>query len=115
MPHVVTRTGEVSPEKITCGVMRELISSSQFDKLNIAHVNIERSTKKHFHKKLTEFYYILKGNLDVDIDGKIENLKQGDIIMISPNTKHEAFSKDGAEILVICSPPWVEEDEILVE
>ena len=115
MPHVVTRKGDTSPEKITCGIMRGLVKSKDFDKLDIAHIKITKTTKKHYHNKLTEFYYILKGILNVNIDGNIENLKEGDIIMISPGTIHEAHSKQGAEILVICSPQWTEEDEILVD
>lgn len=53
----------------------------------------------------------------MEIDGKREQLEQGSLIMIYPNTKHKArkTSKENAEILVSCCPSWNEEDEILVE
>jgi mannose-6-phosphate isomerase-like protein (cupin superfamily) len=107
MTHVVGRPGQ--PKQITCGIMRELTKT---DKLDISHVTITKSTKKHYHKKLTEFYYVLKGKLDVETDGIVEHLEPGQIIMISPGTEHEAHGN--AEVLVICTPPWAEEDEVLV-
>lgn len=97
--------------------MRELTNSKDFQDMDLAHVTIKDSTKKHYHKKLTEVYYVLKGSIDVEIDGKTEHLEKGQMIMIFPNTKHKAWktSEGDAEILVVCSPPWSEEDEILVE
>lgn len=97
--------------------MRNLTTPKDFKGMDFAHVTITDKTKKHYHKKLTECYYVLKGSIAVGIDGKIEKLKEGSLIMIYPNTIHKAWkiSKEDAEILVVCCPPWSEEDEILIE
>jgi mannose-6-phosphate isomerase-like protein (cupin superfamily) len=117
MPHIVRKVQDANPRQITCGIMRKLTASNDFKDMDIVHVTITNSTKRHYHKKLTEVYYVLKGSIDVDVDDKVEHLKRDEMIMIFPNTNHKAWktSKEDAEILVICCPPWSEEDEILIE
>ena len=117
MPHLVRKVQDVDPRQITCGLMRKLTDAKDFKGMDFVHVTIKDSTKKHYHKKLTEIYYVLKGSIKVDVDNKIENLKEGQMIMIFPNTNHKAWktSKEDAKLLVACCPPWSEEDEILVE
>ncbi len=97
--------------------MRNLTESKDFKRMDFTHVTINDETKRHYHKKLTEVYYVLKGSIAVEIDGKTEDLNVGSLIMIYPDTHHKAWktSKEDAEILVICCPPWSEEDEIAVE
>ena len=117
MPHLVRKLKDAKPSEITCGLMRKLTDTNDFKDMDVVHVTIKDSTKKHFHRKLTEVYYVMKGSIDVEIDRKIEHLKKDQMIMIFPNTNHKAWktSKEDAELLVVCSPPWTEEDEILVE
>ena len=117
MPHIVRKVQDANPEQITCGLMRKLTGITDSKSMDFAHVTIRAPTKRHFHKKLTEVYFVLKGAINVDLDGKTEHLKRGQMVMILPNTKHKAWktTKTDAEILVVCSPPWSEEDEILAE
>lgn len=114
--HIVRKVEDSASREITCGIMKDLTSSEDFNEMDFVHVTIKDSTKKHYHKKLTEVYYVLKGSIDVEVDGKTEHLEKSSLIMIFPDTKHKAWktSKEDAEILVACCPPWSEEDEILV-
>jgi len=97
--------------------MRNLTTLKDCKGMDFAHVTITDNTKKHYHKEITECYYVLKGSIAIEIDGKVENLKEGSLIMIYPNTNHKAWKigEKDAEILVVCYPPWSEKDEILVE
>ena len=115
--HLVRTVGDASPREITCGTMRELTSSKDFPGMDIVHVTIGSETKRHYHKRLTEVYFVLKGSIVMEVDGKKEGLKEGGMVMIFPNTEHKAWkaSKGSAEILVICCPPWTKEDEVLTE
>lgn len=96
--------------------MRKLTGPEDFKGMDFAHVTIKDKTKRHYHKKLTECYFVLKGSIAVEINGKVENLEEDSLILIYPNTNHKAWktSEEDAEILVACCPPWSEEDEILV-
>ena len=117
MSYIVKKIQESNTKKITCGIMRNLTTADDFDGMDFTHVTVTDKTKEHYHKELTECYYVLKGSIDVNIDGRVESLNQGALIMIYPNTNHQAWktSKEDAEILVVCCPPWSEKDEILVE
>jgi len=117
MSHLVRKIQDSNPKEITCGIMKKLTNSNDFKDMDIVQVTIKDSTKRHYHKKLTEVYYVLKGSIAVEVDDSTEHLKKNQMIMIFPNTNHKAWktSKENAEILVVCCPPWVEEDEILSE
>lgn len=70
-------------------------------------------TRLHYHKKLTETYEILEGELDINMNGTITHLKHGEKIVIRPGTRHSAT---GNETWIRCSatPGWTPEDHILV-
>lgn len=93
--------------------MYALIKENEFKDVDFAFIEVRGGTKKHYHKKLTEFYYVIGGSLEVELDGVREKLEKGSIIQIMPHTNHKAYGN--ADLLVICSPPWREEDEIVVE
>jgi mannose-6-phosphate isomerase-like protein (cupin superfamily) len=116
MPYIVRSIQNAKTKQITCGLLSELTDDKDFKGMGISHIKIKDSTRKHRHKKLTEIYYVLKGSIDVEIDNKkIEHLKEGQMIMIFPKTTHKAWktSKEDAELLVVCCPPWSENDEFL--
>jgi mannose-6-phosphate isomerase-like protein (cupin superfamily) len=115
--HVVRNIKDSDPKQITCGVMRELTSFKDFKDLNFIHVTIRDSTQRHYHKKQTEAYYVLKGTAEMEVDDKKETLTEGSLIMIFPNSKHKAtkISEEDVEVLVASTPSWTEGDEFLVE
>ena len=117
MGYIIRKIKNSNPKDITCGIMRSLTTYKDFKGINFIHVTITDETKKHYHKKLTECYYVLKGSIAMEINGKVENLEKDSFIMIYPNTSHKAWktSKENAEILVVCCPPWNEKAEILIE
>lgn len=117
MTHIVRSVQDADSNQITCGIMRKLTDAKDSKGFDFVHVTITDPTKKHYHKKLTEVYFVLKGAIEVELDDKIEHLQKGEMIMVFPNTNHKAWktSDEDAEILVVCCPPWTEEDEILVE
>lgn len=93
--------------------MRELTSSKDFGGTNVTCVHIEEETKKHYHNKMIEFYIILNGELELELDDKVEKCGKDTLIMIEPKTKHKA--RGNADVLVICSPAFDPDDEIVVE
>lgn len=117
MSHLVRRSSAQPVQSIACGLMRKLINTNDFPVLDIALVTITGRTRKHFHRVSTEFYYVLSGSIRVELDGVTRNLTPGSLLLIRPNTAHQAFktSRKNAQVLVICSPPWQVDDEIYVD
>ena len=63
--------------------------------------------KKHYHKKPTEeIYYILEGEIEINVNDKKTTAKKGDMISVMPETVHWPINiKDQVcSILFILSP-----------
>ena len=109
----ITHLGELPVIDSPCGALKELFES---DALSIAHVVVSSLSKKHFHKKSEEIYYITKGEGFVVFDDKELEVKEGDTITLPRQTPHALRPKKGSfELLAISSPKWVPEDEFEVE
>lgn len=79
------------------------------EKHSLGHVVIldGYSTNKHYHKEAEESYYIIKGNGKMIIEDKEITVKEGDVVLISPNEKHQLIANSGdIEAIVICAPAW---------
>jgi len=70
-------------------------------------------TRLHYHRKLTETYEIMSGELDMVIQGNMRHLKAGDAITIPLNTPHKAYGRR-TWVRVISKPGWTPDDHILV-
>lgn len=56
---------------------------------------------RHHHRKMTEVFYILEGEIDFIFDDKTITLSRGDTLTIPPNTWHAAECKLGGRMLTI--------------
>lgn len=105
---------EIPSEKGTCGIRCKLITGQDCDSLAISYLEISDS-KKHYHEKTTEFYYVLSGKGILELNEDTIPLKEGTVIMIKPGVLHRAISHDNLKVLIIMTPPIGEsEDQICI-
>lgn len=64
---------------------------------------------RHHHKKMTEIFYILEGEITLIFDDKTIVAPAATTINIPPNIWHEAKSENGAKMLSIFSPAGFED------
>ena len=69
-------------------------------------------TERHYHKLSEEFYFILDGTGEMEIDGEVASVQPGDGILIPPGAWHQIKAAGEAELrfLCCCSPPYSHED-----
>ncbi|SHI59663.1 cupin domain-containing protein [Aquimarina spongiae] len=83
-----------------------------FIKLSSKHTNgelsfVEDTLKpgfylgRHYHKIMTEVFYILEGEVTLVFDDETIVGKPGDTIMVPPNVWHAASCKEGGKMLTI--------------
>ncbi len=65
----------------------------------------------HYHKQTTEIYVVLAGDGAIELDGVRHPVRQGDVVLIPPGTRHAAHGR--LEILNVVSPPFDPDDEYL--
>jgi len=56
---------------------------------------------RHYHKVMTEVFYILEGELELIFDDETLICKPGDTITVPPNVWHAARSTEGGKMLTI--------------
>lgn len=91
------------------GVIIDLITNSKITSVTFITHKKNQIRGNHFHKKTTQWNYILKGK--VKVFSKIENkkksyiLKKGEISITKPNEKHAIKAIENSEYLVFTEGP----------
>ncbi|MFO8016860.1 MAG: cupin domain-containing protein [Candidatus Woesearchaeota archaeon] len=91
----------VPEEQGHCGMIRKLVD----DRKDISMVYLRvQDAELHYHKITTEYYWIMKGTGKIQLDDETRDISAGDLVEITPGTRHRAFDENSLEILVIMSP-----------
>ena len=72
-------------------------------------LEVHRDARTHYHKRLTEIYYILEGTGEMELDGKQQKVQAGDAILIKPYCRHRAIGK--LRVVVVPIPVFDPTDE----
>lgn len=66
-------------------------------------LNLKKGTRcsMHYHKNKDETFFILKGKVLMEIDGKTRIMNPGDLQLIEPNQKHRFTGLKDSKILEI--------------
>lgn len=98
-----------------CGTSRRaLLDAPQFPG-TIHRTEIGVEAKPHFHRRLTETYYVLRCDEDaaVELDGQRVPVRPGMCVVIPPNVVHRAVSR--MTILNIVLPKFDPADEVVID
>lgn len=68
------------------------------------------STQRHYHKLCEEFYFILEGAGEMEIDGEKQTVGPGDAIVIPAGAWHEITAAQQLRFLCCCAPPYSHDD-----
>ena len=75
-----------------------------------ASVPAGRSTQRHYHLLSEEFYYILEGTGDMEIDGETRSVRPGDAVLIPAGAWHTITAREALRFLCCCAPPYAHDD-----
>jgi mannose-6-phosphate isomerase-like protein (cupin superfamily) len=67
-------------------------------------------TQRHYHKIAEEFYFILEGAGEIEIDGERRTVRSGDAILIPAGTWHTILATESLRFLCCCAPPYSHKD-----
>lgn len=101
----------------TCGALTELLNDSTIPISITKAINIVPTTK-HAHKQSVEIYWVVEGNLEIELttnrETKVIKLLQGTILIINPGEFHSVVkASETNEVIVLSTPPWTSDDELL--
>jgi mannose-6-phosphate isomerase-like protein (cupin superfamily) len=63
--------------------------------------------QRHLHRQATQFFYVLAGELTLELDGVLQSLPMGTGCTVVAQTPHQVFNRgeEDARFLVISEPP----------
>jgi len=99
------------PEKNPTEILCEIEPTSKHPEYSEA-ISIIDQTTPHYHKKTTEIYEIIKGQLTLTVNNKKYTLTEGDQHIIKPGQTHSATGNE-TWIKATSTPGWIPDDHIL--
>ena len=57
--------------------------------------------KAHYHNIMEENFYILEGKVDIEVDGTVHTLTQGQLIHIEPKEVHYVINRYDAPVRMV--------------
>ena len=111
---LLTKNGQRKDFKSkTCGLLTEYLSNHK-SPISITVVKNIKPTQAHYHKKITEIYWVRNGEITLQIDTQSIDLESGDSILVEPHESHKVIkASQENEIIVLCNPPWELDDEFI--
>ncbi len=108
---------EIEPQERLCGKIWPLSDEADFKEGNMSYFETGKATEAHYHKKITEMYFILSGEGKIKLDDKEEKVEKGTFVIIYPETVHKILPAENSNLKIIVAsiPAWREDDEILVD
>lgn len=89
----IEQMNQMSPIRCSCGFTRRAFidDPDQLATLHLLDVQVDAQT--HYHKKLTEIYFILEGEGFMELDGERIPVQPYSAILIKPGCRHRAIGE----------------------
>ncbi len=105
----ITRPSDLPAKRCPCGETRRAFVDDPDGVATLHLVEISEDARTHYHKRLTEIYYILEGEGEMELDGERHTVRPGDAVLIKPGCRHRAIGK--LRVLNIPVPAFDPDDE----
>jgi len=89
----IVNLAEVEPVECPCGATRRAFTDDPDRVASLHVVDIKADSRTHYHKRLTEVYYILEGTGQMELDGRLIDVGPGSAILIKPGCRHRAIGR----------------------
>lgn len=106
--YLIRRLDDTPTERGVCGWRRTLVTHDDTPVANVSHLRIEDS-RYHYHREMTEFYYVLSGGGTITLDGEKKPITAGDLVVIKPGVWH---TSDGEMDVLILGVPAGEQTDV---
>jgi len=106
---IIAELDSIEDVSCPCGSSKRAFMEDEDGVASLHVTTIEEDSRVHYHKKMTEIYYVLEGEGTIELDGESHPLKPGVSVMIKPGCRHRAVGK--LKIINVPVPKFNPEDE----
>lgn len=100
---------EIDAVPCPCGMTRRAFTDDADQTTSLHVVDVDHDARTHYHKKMTELYYVLEGCGQLELDGQMFDVSPGSAALIKPGCRHRAIGR--MKILNVPIPAFNPEDE----
>ncbi len=87
----IVNTKSLPETPCPCGISKRAFTDDPDQIASLHVVTIKNNARAHYHKKMTEIYYVLDGTEQMELDGVRFDIGVGTSIMIKPGCRHRAI------------------------
>ncbi len=107
--YMIAQFDDIEAVKCPCGFSKRAFVDKDNPVATMHVVDIQQDAQVHYHKKLTELYFILEGSGHMELDGQLIPVKPFTAILIKPGCRHRAVGK--MKIINVPIPAFDPQDE----
>jgi mannose-6-phosphate isomerase-like protein (cupin superfamily) len=107
--YLVAHLEEIPTINCPCGLTRRAFTEDVDQLASLHLLDVQKDARLHYHKKITEIYFILDGEGFLEIDGEKVPVKPMTSILIKPGCRHRAVGK--LRVAITAIPAFDPEDE----
>jgi len=107
--YTIRHANAVAPVACPCGVSRRILTAKDSRAASVHVVAIKADSQAHYHRRATEYYFVLSGRGSIELDGQAVPVRAGHALCIPPGVRHRARGR--LKILNVVVPPFDPRDE----
>jgi mannose-6-phosphate isomerase-like protein (cupin superfamily) len=107
--YLIADLAQIDPIRCPCGWARRAFASAENAVATLHVVDIQEDARAHYHKQMTEIYFVLEGEGQIELDGQLFPIKPMSAVLIKPGCRHRALGK--LKIINVPIPAFDERDE----
>ena len=107
--YLVAQLDEVPGKACPCGIARRAFQVPGNDVATLHMTDITADARVHYHRRMTEIYFVLEGEGYLELDGERVPLRPKTSVLIRPGCRHRAVGK--LRLLIVPIPAFDETDE----
>ena len=92
-----------------CGTSQRAFMGPDNEVASCHITHVTEDSRTHYHKKMTEIYFVLEGEGTIELDGERFPLRPMTAVMIKPGCRHRAVGN--LKIINVPVPKFDPEDE----
>jgi mannose-6-phosphate isomerase-like protein (cupin superfamily) len=101
----VRRLADQDEFRSVCGMRRDLVGPAEDEPLLFHDMRIHDS-RKHYHRKTIEYYFVVAGTGEMELDDETVPIGKGDMIVVPTGVWHTSRpTGDGELHILICALP----------
>ena len=107
--YLIAHLDEIPTINCPCGLTRRAFTEDADQRASLHLLDVQKDAQLHYHKKITEIYFILSGEGYLEMDGEKVKVKPMTGILIKPGCRHRAIGN--LRVSIIAIPAFDPEDE----